>query len=259
MIRELDTIHEPNKLYEQASYSLDSMNCDYVMEIAAYAKRYQWHSLYLRCVTRAIELGGDLIEEPDHANLVFKALKDGPDSTFYWDTVDSLDGVFLRRNQTRIATREVLNTLSSRDQVRSLIYRSLPQEVRRTQKDTTWTTADSVVAFIDSENFEDLLNLCKIHGELPLSDRYGYRASGVVTMILHHNGKNRRGFNERWRAIWPYIIDAMDNCRTGSTRFLQLYEYTYSKVHGCQWFGLMEDYPIKPGNVAERRAKRIIE
>ncbi len=254
----MDTIHEPNKLYAQACDALDSMNCDYVMELAASAKQFDWHPLYLRCVSRAIELGGELTEEPDHASLVFKSLKDGPDSTFYWDAVDSLDGIFLRRNQMRIATREVLQTMHSRDQVRSLIYQSLPDERSRTEKDTTWATADRVVSFIDSANFAELLHLCKIHGELPLSDRYGFRATGIVTTILLHNGKNRPGCNERWRAIWPYIIDAMDNCRT-NIRFMHLYNWTYSKLHGSQWFGFMQNVPTKPGNVAERLANRIIE
>jgi hypothetical protein len=258
MFAVMDTIHEPQKVYAQACDVLDSMNCEQVMDLALYAKRFDWHLLYLRCVSRAIELGGELTEDPQYANLVFKSLKDGPDSAFYWDVVDSLDGIFLRRNQTRIATREALRTMDSRDQVRDLIYHSLPEERHRTVQDTAWSTVDSIVAFIDSANFEELLQLCMINGELPLSDRYGYRASGVVYGILLHNGKNRRGCNERWRAIWPYITDAMDNCRTGM-RFMYLYDRTYSKLHGNSWFGLTPNYPVKPGNVAERLAKRLIE
>jgi hypothetical protein len=258
MFAVMDTINEPKKIYAQAWDALDSMNCDYVMDLALYAKQFEWHTLYLRCVTRAIELGGELTDDPDYANLVFEPLKVGADSTFYWDAVDSLDGIFLRRNQGRIATMEALRTIDIRDQVRRDIYRSLPQERHRSGTDTTWTTADSIVTFIDSTNFARLIQLCKIHSELPLSDRYGYRASGIVFGLLLHNGKNRRGYNQRWRAIWPYITDAMDNCRLGM-RYMHLYDRTHLLVYGKQWFGTIPDQPLEPGNVAERLAKRIIE
>ena len=254
----MDSAQVAGHLYPCESVSVDSLDCSGALYMAAYAKELGCSDLLFRCVAKLVELGGLLPTSASRASRILGDLFDGSDSAKYWQLVDSLHPKFITANRDRLETMDAIREMWSLDQSRQWIYEFGKRWTTEGTIDPLTTPSGFIEHSIDSLNFSTLLALCSVHGELPLSDRYGWTTTGTVRGILLHAAQDR-AFHSTWRSIWPFVIDAMEGCRIGDD-FLQMYDHTRYLQFGQQWFGTLKDKPIQPGEEPEfRRMNRRIE
>ncbi|HRD52703.1 MAG TPA: hypothetical protein PKY96_08645 [Flavobacteriales bacterium] len=231
-----------------ADIQVDAMGCEQVLYLINYAHELGATGLAHRCFERLVAYGGLLPDEAAASNAVLTEMFHGSDSIGRRLSVQRLYPVFLAAHGERLEAMGRLQSMYNRDQaVRLLDARSLG---KGSNPDCP-VAHQELAAAVDSMNFAELLELCRRQGELPLSDRYGWRATGIVTTVLLHNGR-RPNASQRWRAIWPYVADAMRKCRVDE-RFLAVYDQAYFTLHGAQWFGTIEGLPGIPEVTATAR------
>jgi hypothetical protein len=256
VVRVLDSLADAELLVnlDELDIRVDRLDREHTMIIAMYAAEGGSHDLYFECVNKLIECGGLVPSDQSMDNIVLNKSIHGADSLRFKQAVDSLYPRFLASNYTRLEAIAELDRISALDQVRRILDAPISME---NKSGPARSEHGSTIALIDSANFAALLALCAKYGELPLSDRYGWRSTGIVTTLLLHNGQGPRAA-ENWRAIWPYITEAMSNCRTGD-RFLSVYDRCYYNLHRVQWFGTIPNVPVRGGDVGDRRIRMVIE
>lgn len=256
VVRVLDGLADAELLgsMDELDIRVDRLDCEHAMIIAMYADEGGSHDLFLRCITKVIECGGLLPSDQSEENIVLNETIHGADSLRFRQAVDSLYPRFLASNYPRLEAIAELDRIAALDQVRRILDAPFSQE---NKSSPARSEHGSTIALIDSVNFAALLALCAKYGELPLSDRYGWRSTGIITTLLLHNGQGPRAV-ENWRAIWPYITEAMSNCRTAD-RFLGVYDRCYYNLHRVQWFGTIPNVPVHGGDVGDRRIRTVIE
>jgi hypothetical protein len=234
---------------------VDSLTCESAAIVAMYAHDHNAKELLFLCMAQLIECGGLFPDDLASDNLVLKSAIHGPDSARFHQAFDSLYPIFLSHNYMRLEAIYSINRMRTLDQVRRVLE---PPFTMGTIASHTPHDVARILARVDSANFLLLMELCMKYGELPLSDRYGWATTGVLTTLLLHIGQGPHA-NQRWKTVWPYIVDAMNNCRVGD-RFLAIYDRCYYNAHGVQWFGTMSHVPCLPEDVpGQRRTNRSIE
>lgn len=224
----------------------DSLSVDGALYLAFLSYAVKDSASFRTCVVKLVGEAGFL---PDRETLSFPFSIDlfsGAYSTFYWQTVDSLLPRYLHLHRSQIIHSDVLKHLYSVDQTRMAIYDTPSAVTHYRTSDSASSIADDIVTYLDSLNFEDLLRLSRETGELPLSDKYGWSATGNVRTIVLHRAKNPGAFIGTWRLVWPYVLVAMERCRVGD-QFLRLYDISRYQIYGEQWFGTWPDIPICGG------------
>lgn len=255
---EMNAAIDADKEYPCTEIDVDSLDCAGALYMTAYAKELGCPELMYHCVAKLVEQGGFAPSTATRQNIILGELFEGPDSAAYWQLIDSLYPKFIQVNATRLEAIDAIRGMLDLDQSRIWIFEFGNRWQRRVGLETTDTPSSFIEQSIDSLNFAQLLSICKNIGELPLSDKYGWGTTGTVRLLLLH-AADGPSFHSTWRAIWPYVNEAMEGCRVGDD-FLTLYDQTRLLTLGEQWFGTMGDRPIFPGELPlERRNERRIE
>ena len=170
-----------------------------------------------------------------------KLLKDNNLENWLFDVSDSLYPVWIKNNPRSFEVKQKLNEINTIDQAMRIGFNDLDS--------LTW---DAIMKK-DYLNLKTLLQLCDSNGILPNNFDQGIGSSDWFTIYLH-NIKSYQTF-EIWEEFLPYLERTYLAGKIDNDCFV-MYDRILAQFYGVQYFGFLEDVPIKDEeHLLERKEK----
>lgn len=168
---------------------------------------------------------------------LYNTLTTGELSNWYFNMKKVHKKIWAINNYDKINDLTTLSTIYYVDQN---IITNLFSYVLHSKTKNDSILVDSIYMNLNTQNFWELIKLCKKNSELPTSFNYAINTSGVVDLILLHNTYSEYQLIEKWSAIWEYLVVAYNEEKIDNS-FLHIFDKSMHHNYGVQYYGLLGD------------------